>query len=110
MVKALGLGVYWDSGCKSPVSYIDWGIIEPGVPANATIYIRNEGNVPVNISLETVNWSPLNASSHIELDWNYTGQLLMTSESIQVTLALLVSPVVEKVDDFSFDIVITAIG
>lgn len=49
------------------------GIIEPGVPANATIYVRNEGNVPVNVSLEAVNWSPVNASSNMELDWDCTG-------------------------------------
>mgnify|MGYP006270735257 FL=1 len=52
-VKAVGVGVFWDSNCTSPVSYIDWGMVEPGSLNNVTLYVRNQGNVVGSISLTT---------------------------------------------------------
>jgi len=38
----VGVGVYQDSGCTSNLSFIDWGVLEPGSSKNFTCYIRNE--------------------------------------------------------------------
>jgi hypothetical protein len=69
-LKAIGVGVCWDSSCTSAVSSIDWGALEPGVTKNFTIYVRNEGNVQVMLSMTTSNWNPASASSYITLSWN----------------------------------------
>jgi len=109
-VKAIGVGVYWDSNLTSPVSSINWGIIEPGSNVNKTVYIRNEGNTAARLSMATSNWSPSNASSFMALSWDYSGQTLNVDEVIQVKLTLSVSASIEGITDFSFDIVIVGSG
>ena len=109
-VKTVDVGVYWDEGCSDPVSYLDWGMVDPGYQKNVTIYVRNQANVPVSISLDTVNWDPPNASSYITLSWDYSGQLLELDGSIEVTLTLSISSSLRDIDDFDFGIVIAGIG
>jgi len=109
-VKAVGVGVFWDSNCTNPVSFIDWGMVEPGSMNNVTVYIRNEGNMAANISLATENWNPSSASDHFALSWNYGGQQLSPQEVIQTTLTLTVSPIVHGIESFSFDIIISISG
>ena len=106
-VKAVGVGVFWDSNCTSPVSFIDWGMVEPGSMNNVTVYVRNEGNVAANISLATENWNPSNALDYLALSWNYDGRQLNPLEVAQVTLTLSVSSNVQGIESFSFDIIIS---
>jgi hypothetical protein len=109
-VKAVGVGVFWDSNCTNPVSFIDWGMVEPGSMNNVTVYVRNEGNVAVSISLATENWNPLNASDYLTLDWNYDGRQLNPQEVAQTTLTLTVSLSVHGIESFCFDIIISVSG
>ena len=109
-VKAVGVGVFWDSNCTSPVSFIDWGMVEPGSLNNVTFYVRNEGNVAASLSLATDNWNPSNASDYLALSWNYDGRPLNPLEVAQVTLTLAVSPSVQGIENFSFDIIVSISG
>jgi hypothetical protein len=106
-VKAVGVGVFWDSNCTNPVSFIDWGMVEPGSMNNVTVYVRNEGNVAANISLATENWNPSSASDYLALSWNYDGRQLNLQEVVPITLNLTVSSSVHGIESFSFDIVIS---
>ena len=106
-VKAVGVGVFWDSNCTDQVSFIDWGMVEPASMNNVTVYVRNEGNVAANISLATENWNPSNASDYLALGWNYDGGQLNPREVAQVTLTLTVSSSVQGIESFSFDIIIS---
>jgi hypothetical protein len=109
-VKALGVGVYWDSGCSQTVSSIDWGLAEPGVVKNVTVYMRNEGNAPITLSLQTANWNPANAADYISLSWDYNGQTIDLHQVIGVTLSLSISSSITGITSFSFDIIISAVG
>ena len=109
-VKAVGVGVFWDSNCTNPVSFIDWGMVEPSSMNNVTVYVRNEGNVAASISLATENWNPSNASDYMTLSWNYDGQQLNPQEVAQVTVTLNVSSSVQGIESFSFDIIISISG
>jgi hypothetical protein len=109
-IKALGVGVYWDSGCSQPVSSIDWGMVEPGAVKNVTVYIRNEGNAPITLSLQTSNWNPPNAADYISLNWNYNGQAINANQVIAVTLSLSISTNIQGITSFSFDIIFLAVG
>jgi len=109
-VKAVGVGVFWDSNCTNTVSFIDWGMVEPGSKNNVTIYVRNEGNVAASISLATENWNPPNASDYLALIWDYDERLLNPREVAQVTLTLSVSSSVHGIENFSFDIIISVSG
>jgi len=106
-VKAFGVRVYSDSNCSVPVSPIDWGLVEPGLASNVTVYIRNEGNYGVTLFLNADNWTPENASDYLTLTWDYVGQLISPRETVKVTLSLLASPDIEGITSFSFDIIIS---
>jgi hypothetical protein len=109
-VKAIDVMVYSDADYKNVLSSIDWGLLEPGESKNLTYYVRNEGNSAVTISLLTENWNPLNASRYIDLNWNYEGQSIVPDGVVEVTFTLVVSPSVEGITDFTFDIVIVGSG
>jgi len=109
-VKAIGVGVYWDSSCSNQVTSINWGTVQPGSTKNMNVYIKNEGNAPETLSLETQNWSPAIASTYISLTWDYNGQVINVGGVIQVKLTLSVLNAIEGVTNFSFDIVITGSG
>jgi hypothetical protein len=106
-VETVGVGVYWDSSCSNEVSLISWGTIEAGSVKTVTVYVRNEGDVAIGLSLGTTNWSPSTASSYISLDWSYAGETIAPNQVIQTTLELSVSPNIEGITTFSFDIMIT---
>jgi hypothetical protein len=103
--KAAGIGVYWDSSLKNKVSTIDWGALEPGAQKSVTVYMRNEGNFPITLSMSTSNWNPSAASSYISLTWDYNGQPINSGAYAQITLTLKVSADATGIDGFSFDIV-----
>lgn len=108
-VKATGLGVYWDQSCAKGVSSIDWGIIDPGSKINKTVYIRNQGDASVTLSMGTANWSPSSSSAYISIVWDYTGQPLAVGQVIAAKFTLSVSENAQQLRDFSFDTVIAAV-
>jgi len=109
-VKAINVGIYWDSGCTNEISLIDWGIIEPGTTENVTVYILNTGNSNVMLSINTTNWSPSSTSNYITLSWDYEGQSIGPGQVLQTTVTLSMSPSIQGITSFSFDIVVTGSG
>jgi hypothetical protein len=109
-VKALGVGVYWDSACSQTVSGIDWGSSDPGSVKNVTVYIRNEGTAPITLSLQTANWNPAEAEDYISLSWDYGGQAIGVNQVLTVTLSLSISSNIQGITTFSFDIVVVGSG
>jgi hypothetical protein len=109
-VKTVGVGTFWDINCTSRVTEIDWGLVEPGQHVNATIYLKNEGNAPITLSINTENWSPSNATNYITLSWDYAGQTVDPRTVVKVNLTLAVSLDVTGITNFTFGIVITGIG
>jgi hypothetical protein len=101
-----GVGVYDNRDCSIATAYLDWGTLEPGSTRNITLYMRNEGNHQATIFMTAENWNPVNASSYMQLGWNYGGQILNPMEVVEVALTLSVSPTVENILDFSFDVMI----
>jgi len=107
-VKAIGVGVYSDSSCTEEVLFIEWGTLDPGETSDETVYIRNEGNVAVVLSITAENWSPASASNYMTLGWNLEeGYVLNHGESVETVLTLSVSLSISGVESFTFDIVIT---
>ncbi|RLI47316.1 hypothetical protein DRO69_00930 [Candidatus Bathyarchaeota archaeon] len=109
-VKTVGVEAFWDINCTSTVTEIDWGLVEPGDYVNATIYLRNKGNAPITLYLDTENWSPSNASNYITLSWDYAGQTVGPGTVLKVGLTLTVSSNITGIMNFTFDIIIAGIG
>jgi hypothetical protein len=110
MIKGLGVGIYSDNGCTRTLTSIDWGMADPGSTKNVTIYVRNEGNTPITLSLSTANWNPSNAANYMPLSWNYNGQTIAVNQVVQITHTLSISSNIQGITAYSFDIVISAAG
>ena len=105
-VEANGVGVYWDSDCSNRASSIDWGTLNPGSVKNVSVYIRNEEEEPMHLTLSTTNWNPPEASEFLNLGWDYTGWRMNAGETLQITLSLSVSRYIKGISSFSFDILV----
>lgn len=109
-IKTIGVSAWKDSNATIPLTFIDWGIVEPSQNKTLTYYLRNDANVPSILDLQTENWSPSYASDYIELSWNLNGTTLDVNEIVETRFTLSVSPYIENITTFSFDITITARG
>ena len=70
------------------------------------IYIKNDGDTSVVISLSTENWSSSTARNNMDLSWNYDGSHIQVGEVVPVTLTLEVDIDCPEMNSFGFDIVI----
>jgi len=113
-IKRVALGIYWDSQCSNFVSLVEWGLTLPGSTKNVTLYLRNEGNVQINLFLTTSNWNPLGIADFITLGWDYDGEILNPNDIVEVTFILSVSGSnsfleylqAHDIHAFSFDIIL----
>lgn len=106
-VSSLGVGVYWENACINEILTIDWGYMEPGGSLNVTIYIQNEGTVPMTLNMTTDNWDPSSASTYITLSWDSEGSQVNANSVLETVLTLSVASNISEIDSFSFDITIT---
>ena len=108
--QTAGLNIYSDSGCTTDVSSLPWGNVSPGGSVSNLVYIKNEGDVPLTLTLETINWSPTNAPNYISLKWNYYGDTVAPNQVIPVRLTLTVSQSINGIQNFNFEIIINGSG
>jgi len=106
-IVAIGVGVYSDSACTTVLTSINWGNLTLGASASYTIYVKNNGTVPVTLTMTTGNWNPTTASSYITLSWNRSNYVLTAGSSVQAALTLNVSSSLTGFTNFAFDITIT---
>lgn len=99
-----GVGFYWDHNCTSPVSFIEWGAIQPGSTINVTLFVRNEGSQVIILNITAENWTPIETTNYMTFSSNYRRQTINPQENLQITLSLTTSPNIEKITNFSFDI------
>ncbi len=100
----VGVGFYWDSNCVTPVSFIDWGTIEPGSTNNVTFFARNEGSQAISLLISAENWQPIEATDYMTFTSEYSGHAIDINGTIQITLSLVTSSSIEGIPNFSFDI------
>jgi hypothetical protein len=98
------IGVYWDASFTERTSAIDWGTLDPGATKSFSIYIQNEGNNALTLSMSTSNWSPPTASNYLTMTWNYNGQTINPNEYIHITLTLTISASITGFNNFSFNL------
>ena len=109
-VKAINVEVYWDSSCTQVVNSIDWGIPGPGDSVSQTVYVKNGGNAPMNISLSVSGWSPVEVESYLGVFWDREDAVVVAGGFVQAVIILDVSSSITGISDFSFDIVVEGTG
>jgi hypothetical protein len=104
------IGVYQDVAFTNRASTINWGTLDLGATKTYSIYIRNEGNTALTLSMSPSNWNPSTASSYLSITWDYNGQAINPKEYVRVTLTLTVSESIAGISNFNFDINLVGSG
>lgn len=103
-----GIGIYLNSQATAPLTSLNWGTLEPGQNQNITMYVKNEGNTPITLTLQISNWNPTSAQNYLTVTWTYNGQTINQDQTRQITLTLEVDPNTTGITNFSFEITILA--
>jgi hypothetical protein len=103
---SMGLGIYTDSSCNTPLTSLSWGTLQPGGSQNIVCWIKNEGDAPTTLSKNIDNWNPPSAEQYLDVGWTYDLNPIDVDEVVPITLTLYVSSDIEGITNFSFDIII----
>jgi len=106
-VNGIGVGVFSNAACTNVLTSLSWGTLNPGDTPSQTIYVLNNGTIPVTLTLTYGTWSPASAQSYITLTWNQQNTQLGSGSIATALLTLNVSSAISGVAGFSFDITIT---
>ena len=110
-VKAIGVEVFWDAACTSPVSQIDWGELEPGQSKDTPVYIKNTGNAAMTLSMYTSDYLPSEAGAYIGVTWSYVdGTVIGKNQVLPVTMTIHVDAGIAGIDVFNFVITVEGTG
>ena len=100
------IDIYSNYECTNVLTNVEWGEIEAGESSSSTIYVKNNGDTSVTLSLTTENWSSNTAQDNMNLSWDFDGNPVQSGEVVEVTLSLSVDPDCPELDNFGFDIII----
>jgi hypothetical protein len=100
------IDIYSDQACTQTISNVIWGEIEAGDGTSETIYVKNNGETGVVLSLETDSWTPSNTETYMTLSWDYDGNSISPGQVETVVLTLDVSGSCPPLSGFTFNIVI----
>ena len=105
IIASNNIEVYAEPACTTKVTSLAWGIIFPATTYTKTIYVKNEGNVPVTLALVFSNYSPAEASTALQLSSDNDGIPIAASAVKKIVISLL-APVKPGFSSFTFDTVI----
>jgi len=115
-IIGIGVGVYWDSNCDNVITFLSWGrvIYSPLSDSGSkivTIFIRNEGTIPVTLFINTSDWDPPFLSKYVNLNWDYDGMILRSEEATKVNLILSINSSIwyysDNIKEYKFNIIIS---
>jgi len=109
-IRSVGVNVYWNQQCTNETDILNFGEMEPDSSKDFTLYLRNEGNIPLTLNMTSENWNPSSATSYMLLTWNREGEQVSPDEVLEFVVALSVFQNVTGINTFSLDIVITGTG
>jgi hypothetical protein len=104
VVKAVGISIYDENW--QPLTSIDWGLVPPNSRLTRNAWLKNDGNVPVTVSMHTENWNPSNANLYMSLTWNLEGVTLQLNDTKYCVFTLTTYANASAISSFSFDIVV----
>ena len=106
-ITTVNVDAYTDAACTIPCTSLNAGNIAPGSTVTQTIYIKNNGTVPVTLTMAVSNWNPTTASSYLTLSWNRQNYVLNAGLSVQANLTLTAAPSTGSLTTFSCTVTIT---
>jgi hypothetical protein len=100
------IDIYCDIDCTNLMESITWGEIQVGSSVSVNMFVLNNGESGVILSLLTENWNPSILESDVSLVWDYDGTTIDPGEVVEIGLTLSVDPNITNITSFNFDIII----
>jgi len=99
--------VSWDSEGTSLITFIDWGIMDPGSNKSIVVYVISTSNKKLVLSMFTSSWLPAEAGNYINVSWDMEGQVLSSRSFVKAVITGQVSSLIIDVDTYSFNMTFT---
>jgi len=106
-ITTVNVEAYTDVACTIPCTSLNVGNLAPGSSATQTVYIKNNGTVPVTLTMAVGNWNPTTASSYLTLSWNRPNYVLNAGVAVSATLTLTAAANTGSLTTFSCSVTIT---
>lgn len=102
-IKSVNVDVYIDSACLITHPGITYADLDPSTSNVTTVYIKNNGNQNMTLTMTTKNWSPIDAPTYMSLTWNRESTVLTAGANCTALLTLTVTNAPQGTE-FNFDI------
>lgn len=101
-------GIVASVNLQCSISAIDWGTLSPGDNKTTIFNITSLSNINLTLHMTTGNFTPAGAEIYLDITWNLENTVIIPNETLSANVTLVVDPDITKVDNFNFDIIITA--
>ena len=108
-IRTVGVSVWQDDDCTISLSSWMWGSLEPGGSVLKTMYIKNDGNTIVTMSMTTDAWLPANSANYITLTWTAEETVIAVNSIIEANVIMTISSSIvgTGITDFTFNLIVT---
>jgi hypothetical protein len=101
--------VFDNAALTAECTNINWGDLAAGASNTHMIWIKNNGTIPITLSMSAGDWVPLVAQQYVLFSWSYvSGTVVEPGANVQVTLTPSVNQYIVGVTDFTNNIYIIA--
>ena len=108
-IIAVGLQVFENAALTSEAKAIEWGELAPGGSATCQLWVKNNGTVPIVLSMSAGDWVPLIAQQYVSYSWNCTpGTVLQRDQVLAVVITISINQYIIGVEDFANNLYIIA--
>jgi hypothetical protein len=108
-IVSIGVQVFDNAALTVECRDIDWGDLAAGASNTHMFWLKNNGTIPVTLSMSAGDWVPLVAQQYVSFSWSYvSGTVVAPGVNVQVTLTISVNQYIVGVADFTNNIYIIA--
>lgn len=101
------IDVFKDLDCTILLEDFVWGEIDIGGTSTQSVYVKNNGDINLVLTLSSDNYYPTNLVDYMNLYWDYDGLPIAPGEVLKVQITLSILSDCPVFDTFSFDVIIT---
>jgi len=100
--QTIGIGAYCSNDASDPVTNFSWPTMFPNSNASVTLWMFNNGTVPVQLSYANDSWNPPECAFYMNTTWTGDNQTLAAGQWLQTDYTLTVSADCQNITSFSF--------
>lgn len=107
VVLTIGVSVFEDEALSKRCTSIVWPTLTPGDNASYLLWVRNDGNFPVVLHMNSSGWVPPQASLYLSVSWDRENEILDDYGVVNATLILQVSPEIQGIQSYAFNLTVS---